>query len=786
MIKIPNRKEGRMYKSTYRARWFVFSFLLSSLFISGISLAQECPGPRNISCGDWKYENTSYSDDDNHSSYSCTNNSSGPENYWTLTIGDCSNVDIELDPDDGDGFGWDAVLVLLGADGSDCDLQQCIAGADDGADGSYEEINADLAPGTYYIVVDGWMSGDYGWYDLHVSCSSYSCTDSDNDGFTGSGCPCGEDCNDSDPQVHPGAADDTCDFVDNDCDGVTDEDANTGDDINNCGFCGNVCSYDNAQAQCSSGTCVMGSCNAGTDDCNSSDSDGCETVLGTEQDCAACGDTCSFDHASGTCVQSACVMGSCEQPWGDCNSSPSDGCETALGTDSNCSACGDACENGFFCYEQTCTDHCPEGMARCSGLCIDITSDSSNCGGCDVICSPPNARGACENSSCSIQSCDPGFADCDTQEPNGCETTLGTTLNCSACGEECQQGQECINNVCTVPCHDNDSDGHDDASCGGDDCDDSNSAVRPGAAEICGDGIDQDCDGSDEQCPCPDADGDTFTDIACGGDDCNDGNFSIHPGAVDACGDGIDQDCDGHDTPCACADADNDGYQDASCGGNDCIDTDPNIHPGATDTCGDGIDQDCSGADTPCDCPDADSDGHQDQSCGGDDCDDSDNTIYPGATDTCDDGVDQDCDGHDTPCDCPDADNDGYKDAACGGDDCEDGSSFIHPGAEEICSDGVDQDCDGKDLPCSSCMDNDGDGYLSVDCGGDDCDDENPNINPAAIESCDDGIDQNCDGKDKSCGGLSGCGCSSDPDSSAHSGWAFLMLLLIVGFIKRK
>lgn len=43
--------------------------------------------------------------------------------------------------------------------------------------------------------------------------------------------------------------------------------------------------------------------------------------------------------------------------------------------------------------------------------------------------------------------------------------------------------------------------------------------------------------------PC-DADGDGFRSVACGGDDCDDGNEDIHPGAVDVC-DGDDNDCDG-------------------------------------------------------------------------------------------------------------------------------------------------------------------------------------------------------------------------------------------------
>jgi hypothetical protein len=61
----------------------------------------------------------------------------------------------------------------------------------------------------------------------------------------------------------------------------------------------------------------------------------------------------------------------------------------------------------------------------------------------------------------------------------------------------------------------------------------------------------------------------------------------------------------------------------------------------------------------------------------------------------------------------------------------------------DVCSGGI---CSGVPL------DADGDGYVSKDCGGDDCDDSNPNVNPGATEgccledSCFDGIDNNCNG----------------------------------------
>lgn len=47
-----------------------------------------------------------------------------------------------------------------------------------------------------------------------------------------------------------------------------------------------------------------------------------------------------------------------------------------------------------------------------------------------------------------------------------------------------------------------------------------------------------------------DLDRDGFGVMAAGGDDCDDGEPGVHPGAEDICGDGVDQDCSGADAEC--------------------------------------------------------------------------------------------------------------------------------------------------------------------------------------------------------------------------------------------
>ena len=350
------------------------------------------------------------------------------------------------------------------------------------------------------------------------------------------------------------------------------------------------------------------------------------------------------------------------------------------------------------------------------------------------------------------------------------------------------------------------------------DCNDGDNTVYPGAAELI-DGQDNDCDGNLVSAEM-DLDGDLYIAgvIDAGGWDgaailgqldCDDDNDFIHPGAPEIPGDGIDEDCNGMEICFVDSDGDTHGSGDmfeipttncylagGSNSNDDCDDYNALMFPGNTEVC-DGYDNDCDGfvdnnaVDIQTWYQDNDWDGYGNPavfvlSCfqpGGYvennlDCDDIHGSSYPGATEFCD-GIDNDCDGSmdedaiDAPMWFADSDEDGYGDPgifinSCNpvagyvdNDwDCDDNDNSVYPMAPEYC-DGKDNDCNGidDDYPVDGqnwYVDWDGDtfgdpNYYIYDCNppagyvsdNQDCDDNNAAVHPGAVEICD-GIDNNC------------------------------------------
>lgn len=244
-----------------------------------------------------------------------------------------------------------------------------------------------------------------------------------------------------------------------------------------------------------------------------------------------------------------------------------------------------------------------------------------------------------------------------------------------------------------------DGDGAESMQFGGDDCDDNDASVFPGANDVWYDGTDADCAKNSDF----DQDGDGYESSEYGGDDCDDTSVDFHPGAAESdCTDETDYNCDGSSP---FVDGDSDLVPECV----DCDDTNPAVGSSLAwypDADGDsfGATDDPEYSCTPSDGRIAD----------GTDCDDTNAAIYPGATEYCG-GVDHDCDGEgneDNSVDrvtfYADADGDGYGNESgpllacvappgfvCASGDCDDTDPLRHPNAIEWACNEQDDDCDG-------------------------------------------------------------------------------------------
>ena len=233
-----------------------------------------------------------------------------------------------------------------------------------------------------------------------------------------------------------------------------------------CGRCDSKCSAgDLCSASGGSYQCVS-ACSGGTPDkCGSS----CANLQTDPRNCGTCGNDCTrLPHVNAgsaiSCSAGKCVLGSgaCVTGWENCDVAASTGCEADLSRTDTCGACNVTCGAGKVCSSSGGTFQCacPLSMpSMCGSACINLQTDSQNCGSCGHSCaSLPNLKAgapvSCAGGQCMILagSCATGYGNCSTSNPDdGCETMVSSNQNCGACNATCSGGKTCQNYTCSCP-----------------------------------------------------------------------------------------------------------------------------------------------------------------------------------------------------------------------------------------------------------------------------------------------------------------------------------------------
>ncbi|RLB60812.1 MAG: hypothetical protein DRI90_12800, partial [Deltaproteobacteria bacterium] len=158
----------------------------------------------------------------------------------------------------------------------------------------------------------------------------------------------------------------------------------------------------------------------------------------------------------------------------------------------NCGSCDNACDPGEVCSEGVCSLNCGGGTIQCGDLCVDTANNPEHCGECDHAC---GVGELCSAGIC-LSECGGGLIKCGEV----CVNTDTSEEHCGGCDAPCVTGEDCVVGVCQIcdtSTTDCDADGWlvGDGDC----CDKSGSCglepelVNPGAIEVVGNGIDDNC-----------------------------------------------------------------------------------------------------------------------------------------------------------------------------------------------------------------------------------------------------------------------------------------------------
>ncbi len=617
--------------------------------------------------------------------------------------------------------------------------------------------------------------------------------DADGDGYDST-----VDCDDHNPEVHPGAVE-KCNGIDDNCNTLVDE--------------------ENAQG------CTIFYLDSDKDTYG---------IATTKCLCAASGDYSATRDGDCNDASASVNPGAadvCNGVDDDCNAATADGSGETAPTNSNqqgvCAGSTKACTSGSWQDKYTGIPHYEAIEVSCDGLDNNCNGQTDE-GGLSVTYYRDQDADGYGDAQTTTQSCAKpvGYVansqDCNDNnkniKPGATEVCDGVDNNCNGQIDE-ENAQGCTAFYADV---DKDTYGAGTSKClcaaTGDytasragDCADNNAAVHPGATEMCN-GIDDDCnaatlDGSGETAPSNSNQQGVCTGSkkACIAGQWADKYSNIAKYEINevSC-DGLDNNCNGQVDESLMTtyykDADADAYGDLqtttqACSkpvgfvsnSQDCNDNDKDIHPGAVEKCN-GVDNDCDGLineEGSSDCTryyfDSDKDNYGTVAsrclCApvdsytapqGGDCNDASAAVHPGAAEVCN-GIDDDCnaatlDGSGETAQfnsnqvgvC-----EGSKKACIAGQWQDKYTGIAHYEATEVSCDNLDNNCNGQTdegLMKTFYKDADGDTYGTVGIpaiactrpvgyviDGTDCDDANKDVHPGAVEKCN-GIDDNCNG----------------------------------------
>ncbi len=450
---------------------------------------------------------------------------------------DCDGATLDELPDlDGDGFtqctdcndipGYGEAInpgaEEIECDGvdNDCNVESLDGPLDGDGDnvticqGDCDDTNGAIFPGATEVECD----------TIDNDCDALTLDGPDADGDGVSVCT---DCDDADSANYPGNAE-ICDGQDNDC--------NTLDDFGTPGVggaeadadgdfvlvCENDC--DDSDAANFPGNTEL--CDGQDNDCNDLDDAGNAGVGGQESD----GDGDGQWECAGDCddTDSANFTGNTEL------------CD---GQDNDCNGLDD-----FLGFDESETDNDGDGQSECGGDCDDTdsanyTGNAEVCDGQDNDCNGWDDFGGFDDSETDNDG--DGQSECqgDCDDADAANYT-GNTESCDGQDNDCN-GLDDAGNA-GVGGEETDNDGDGQPECAGD-CDDADILNFTGNPELC-DGQDNDCNGL-EDAGNPGVDGQEVDDdgdglAECDGD-CDDTDSAINPGAEEICEDEIDNNCDG-------------------------------------------------------------------------------------------------------------------------------------------------------------------------------------------------------------------------------------------------